>query len=390
MRILFVSGVAIGGSAHSTRELAERLTGHGHDVAILFRFERPRMRRVHQRSVNLVSKLGSHAIASHVDRVASMIGRKPRRTKEAVPYAVWESVVPENSLGTVMRSFGPDIVVVSSIGRVAWQRIRQDLRDLGIPSVLYIREESALGHLSISEAPPDLLLANSHTNAERAGALGTPALMIPSVVTVDRYLVASTRERVLFVNPVPSYGLETALDLAAARPDVQFAFVEWWKLEDDERAALNERLAAKLPNVVLRPATTDPAAVYADARVLLAPFLLDGRPRVVLEAQANGIPVLARDLPALRETVGPGGRLVPADAPVEAWADALGSLIDDPERYREACDAARAYAGRKDVDPEVVVARFERALAGLVASVRAPAPGALDSRPEPKAQERER
>jgi glycosyltransferase involved in cell wall biosynthesis len=375
VRILFVSGTDVGGSAHSTRELAERLVGHGHDVGILFRVEGPRPRYVHKRAINLVTKLGSKPGARQVDRVAALIGRTPKPGTEPTPYQVWGSAVVENAVPGVLRRFAPDVVVASSIGRVAWKRIRALLAGLGIPSVLYIREESGLGHLSISQAPPDLLLANSHTNAQRAAALGTPATMIPSVVTVDRYLTDSTRERVLFVNPVPSYGLETALDLAAARPDVQFAFVEWWKLADDERRALNERLTAKLPNVELRPATTDPARVYADARVLLAPFLLDGRPRVVLEAQANGIPVLARDLPALRETVGTGGTLVPADAPIGAWADALGSIIDDPDAYAAACAAARAYANRDEVDPERIVVRFEQAIAGLLAAARNPATG---------------
>ncbi len=297
---------------------------------------------------------------------------------------MWGSVVPENALRSVIGTFGPDVVVTSSIGRVAWKRIRRTLASLGIPSVLYIREENALGHLSISKAPPDLLMTNAHTYADRAAELGSPAIMIPSVVTLDRYLVESSRERVLFVNPVPSYGLETALELAAARPDVQFAFVEWWKIDDADRAELNAGLAAKLPNVILRPATTDPGAVYADARLLLAPFLLDGRPRVVLEAQANGIPVLARDLPALRETVGPGGRLVAADAPISEWASALGELIDDPERYAAACDAARADAGRPDVDPSVIVSRFEQALAELVAGSRDPSIGPVDSSGAPR------
>ncbi len=117
---------------------------------------------------------------------------------------------------------------------------------------------------------------------------------------------------------------------------------------------------------------TDPGAVYADARVLLAPFLLDGRPRVVLEAQANGIPVLASDLPALRETVGEDGQFVGADAPALEWAAALGELIDDPIRYRRASDAARAHAHREEVDPDVIVSRFERALADLVAGYRGP------------------
>jgi glycosyltransferase involved in cell wall biosynthesis len=334
--------------------------------------------------VNLVTKLGSRAGAAPVERAAALIGRTPKHPAGPEPYQVWESAVVENSLAPVIRSFAPDVVVVSSIGRVAWKRIKSMLATLGIPSVLYIREESALGHLSVSHAPPDLLLANSHTNAQRAAALGTPATMIPSVVTVDRYLTDTTRERVLFVNPVPSYGLETALELAAARPDVAFAFVEWWKLGDHERVALNERLKAKLPNVVLRPATTDPSRVYADARVLLAPFLLDGRPRVVLEAQSNGIPVLARDLPALRETVGSGGTLVPAEAPIAAWADALGAMVDDPDAYRTACDAARAYARRDEVDPERVVVRFEQVLAELVAAFRNPtraggSPGSAES-----------
>ncbi len=384
MRILFVSGTVIGGSAHSTRELAERLTSHGHDVGILFRVDGERVRHVHKRAVNLVTKLGDNVIGRRVDRVAALIARRPRRRAEAGSYTVWESVVPENALPSVIRTFGPDVVVTSSIGRVAWKRIRQTLAALGIPSVLYIREENALGHLSISKAPPDLLMTNAHTYADRAAELGSPAIMIPSVVTLDRYLVESSRERVLFVNPVPSYGLETALDLAAARPDVQFAFVEWWKIDDADRAELNARLAAKLPNVILRPATTDPGAVYADARLLLAPFLLDGRPRVVLEAQANGIPVLARDLPALRETVGPGGRLVAADAPISEWADALGELIDDPGRYAAACEAARAHVGRPDVDPSVIVTRFEQALAELVAGSRDPSIGPVDSSGAPR------
>jgi glycosyltransferase involved in cell wall biosynthesis len=379
MRILFVSGTSIGGSAHSTRELADRLVEHGHDVALLFRVEAaPRTRRVHKRAINLVTKLGQSPLARPFDAIAAMLGRRPRRTAEPVPYEVWETPILENSMPAVLKSFGPDVVVASSIGRVAWKRIRADLAGLGIPSVLYLREQSALGHLTISQAPPDLLLANAHTYVEAAAALGHPAVMIPSVVSVDRYLVESSREHVLFVNPVESYGLDTALALAAARPDVSFAFVEWWELDEVQRAELAAELTRR-PNVILRPATTDPAAVYADARVLLAPFLLDGRPRVVLEAQANGIPVLASDLPALRETVGPEGHFVGAEAPAAAWAAALGEIIDDPEGYQAAADAARAHAQREDVDPEVIVSRFERALSDLVAGSRNPAPGPKDS-----------
>jgi hypothetical protein len=89
MRILFVSGTIVGGSAHSTRELADRLTAHGHEVAILFRVDGGRKRTVHKRAINLVTKLGDSRLARPVDRVAALIGRKPRRVRESTTYEVW-------------------------------------------------------------------------------------------------------------------------------------------------------------------------------------------------------------------------------------------------------------------------------------------------------------
>ena len=210
--------------------------------------------------------------------------------------------------------------------------------------------------------------------------------MIPSVVTVDRYLVTSTRERVLFVNPVPSYGLETALELAAARPDVLFAFVEWWKLDDEERAALNERLAAKLPNVLLRPATDDPGAVYADARVLLAPFLLDGRPRG--RPRSPGQRDSGAGPRSPRAVARPSGRAAGWSAATRRSASGRSrSASSSTIRTATAsvCEAARAHSQREEVDPEVIVARFERALADLVASFRDPSTGPVDSSGAPRA-----
>ena len=101
MRILFVSGTAIGGSAHSTRELADRLTAHGHDVAILFRVDGERVRTLHKRAINLVTKLGDRLLAPKVDRIAATDrGASPAATRSPSTYEVWESVVIENSIGS--------------------------------------------------------------------------------------------------------------------------------------------------------------------------------------------------------------------------------------------------------------------------------------------------
>ena len=57
--------------------------------------------------------------------------------------------------------------------------------------------------------------------------------------------------------------------------------------------------------------------------------------------------------------------LVDAAAPAGEWAAALDEMLE-LERYEELSRRARAHAARAEVDPEQIVARFERAIAGLV------------------------
>jgi glycosyltransferase involved in cell wall biosynthesis len=105
--------------------------------------------------------------------------------------------------------------------------------------------------------------------------------------------------------------------------------------------------------------------VYRDARILLATYP-SGRPRVVVEAQHNGIPVLAVNRPALAEAVGPGGVLVRTGASAREWADALGSIWDDARRYEELSIDALAHDGRADIDAQLIAEKFESAIETVV------------------------
>ena len=332
MRILFISAATGGGSARSTFELAELLAPRGHDIAILSRTNgSARRKRLHKRVVNLRTKLGGSTTASAVGRVAQRIGRKPTRAT-GTRLEVWETALPENSLEPVRNRFRPDVVVVSSMGVTAWRQVRAELAAAGIPSVLYVREERGLLHLSLSQAPPDLLLTNAHALTDECAALGYHAETVPSIVMLEDSRVESTRTRIVYINPVPIQGVDIALELAEARPDVPFLFQEWWPLPEDAREHIERRLRA-LPHAELRRPVTDPSALYADARALLAPFRFNGRSRLVLEAQSNGIPVLGSDRPAVAESIGAGGVLVGIDDGIDAWTAGLAELVDDPERY---------------------------------------------------------
>ena len=363
MRILFLSGTAVGGSAMSTRELAERMAARGHEVDVLLRVETaPRRWMLQHRLVNLAVRLPT-LLAQPVWSIAGLIGGHRRLVNES-PVRVWSTILPENSLRKFLRDQAPDVVVSASIGRMAWRSIREELSAAEIASVLYLREEAAIGHLDISNAPPDLLLANAATLTERAAAIGFSAQFVPSVVSLDGIRVDTTREVVLFINPVEISGRGVAVALARECPETRFAFLESWPLKPEERRWLADSLVG-LANVELRPRTDDPNELYGDAAVLLAPYLTNGRPRVVLEAQANGVPVLGSSLDALVEAIGPGGLTVDADAPIAEWATALRYLLS-PTNYDGFVAAARTYSERSEVDPEMIVGEFETLLLELM------------------------
>ncbi|MFG1677848.1 glycosyltransferase [Micromonospora sp. NPDC049282] len=78
------------------------------------------------------------------------------------------------------------------------------------------------------------------------------------------------------------------------------------------------------PQVVLAGEVEQIGPVLVAADVLLLPSLTEGLPGVVLEALASGLPVVANDLPCMRELAAllPGVTLVPLAAGADRWAEA--------------------------------------------------------------------
>lgn len=366
MRILFVSSTAIGGSGISQRQLARRLAERGHDVVLLADSEVKGVRRyLYRRQVNLTTKLRGTRWRGPLLPVQRRFGRAVR-VDDSREFPTWFSQFPENGYKTVRRWFEPDVVVASSIDRVTWRRLRGQLLAEGIPSVLYLREESAIGHLTISDAPPDVLLANAHSHAAVAEALGYTCQVIPSVIDVGRARVDSTRVTALLINPIHSHGGDLVWELADRCPEISFVLQESWPLDDGAWSAL-EILARARGNVVLRRRVDDPAVVYQDARVLLVPHRVDNRPRVIAEAQSNGIPILASDHPGLAEAMGPGGIALSRRHASDEWVAELRRLWGDSGAYDHLAQEARVHARRPANDADEVTSVFEAAMAELIA-----------------------
>lgn len=186
---------------------------------------------------------------------------------------------------------------------------------------------------------------------------------------------------VTMVNPCATKGIDLFEALARALPDVRFAAVPGWGTTQDDL----RRLRA-LPNVELQAHESDIAVLLKRTRVLLVPSVwAEARSRIVVEAWAHGVPVLAADIGGLpeamcgmRETLLPVNPLAgykaevdenfvpvaevpPQDA--EPWRRTLERLLSDRHWYEDL--AARGRAAALQYLHEATVEPFEHLLRGL-------------------------
>lgn len=167
-----------------------------------------------------------------------------------------------------------------------------------------------------------------------------------------------TADYVTFVNPRDIKGLRTALAVAGLLPERKFVFAESWVLAEAERKALDAELAG-LPNVRFRPYSANLKELYGQTAVLMVPSRLrEAFGRVIIEACANGIPVVARSVGGIPEAMGASGVLLAESDPPERWAEAIEAILSQPDRYADLSQRARANAAREEFDEAEITTRF--------------------------------
>lgn len=113
--------------------------------------------------------------------------------------------------------------------------------------------------------------------------------------------------------------------------------------EDDVRDAIaSSGVGAQIRRTGALP-RADVVGLVDLAAVVAVPSRYEGFGIPALEAMARGRALVASDATALPEVVGDGGVLVPA-GDIDAWAEALGALLDDPDRRAVLGEAGRRRA----------------------------------------------
>ena len=171
-------------------------------------------------------------------------------------------------------------------------------------------------------------------------------------------------------------GIGLILELARMNPNMGFVFaggepesVDRWRRQAQASGLGNAVFLGFVPNdrLPLIQAAGDILLMPHERRVLdsgggdIADFT---NPMKAFEYLAAGRPILASDLPVLREILNPSNAvLLPPDDPA-AWDRALGALEADPARRRRLAQRAAEEALRHSW-----TARAERALEGLSSDV---------------------
>jgi len=351
MKIVFASAhpylpQIAGGSQSNTHEMTRELLARGHEISVL-------------------AGLTSDGWIGTRGRLMMKLLRCKAVRDDSQGYPVYRSWFAWEGAADVARSAAPDVVVAQS-GKIL--RVARAFRDVGLPTVIYLHNVEFEDHGEAIENSGDaVFLANSQFTADRSQeAYGIRSTVINPLFQPERYQVPSRRERVLFVNPHPLKGVDLALALARACPDIPFDFVESWTLSEDQRSALMQSIA-ELDNVTLHPRTDDMREHYGRARVVLVPSQWEETwGRIASEAHYSGIPVLASEIGGLGEAVGPGGILLPPQANLPEWIAALRSIWENLALYESLSAAAANYAERPQLDRKRQIDQMEEILAAAI------------------------
>jgi glycosyltransferase involved in cell wall biosynthesis len=228
-------------------------------------------------------------------------------------------------------AWNPDVIVSHHEHAV---RSLNLARRLGVPNVTLFHNDYPQAH-QLMKRRPDLAVVNTHWIDRHLAprVLGIPRIVVHPPVDVERHRT-TPGDAVTLVNLYRMKGADLFWRLARELPHIKFLGVLG--------AYGKQVIYPGYPNVDIIESTADMAGdVWSRTRVLLVPSRYESYGKVGVEAMASGIPSVVATTPGLRESVGPGGFLIPRTQPL-AWHRKVKTLMTDSAAWEAASAAALA------------------------------------------------
>jgi glycosyltransferase involved in cell wall biosynthesis len=207
---------------------------------------------------------------------------------------------------------------------------------------------------------------------ERLGVKQARIHVIPNGIDLSRVIPRGTRPfhdipRILMVcRLVPQKGIETALKaLKDVPPPWQLDIVGvGWQERDLKELAERLGIASRVRFLGER---SDDQSLMSEADLFLFPSRWEGMGLALLEAVAAGVPVLASDIPPVREYLPAPFRVSPVD--VGQWSARIRTVLSaSKQAIQSAHDLAPEI--RKDYDVETMVDRYAALYERMMAEKR--------------------
>ena len=216
----------------------------------------------------------------------------------------------------------------------------------------FIRSDQGMEWMGKYQERYQLAIANSDYLRKRAKGKWPVAsdvvYSVPSLDTIKSDEPLSHRQYITMINPVKSKGGEITKALIEYFPQRYFMLVEGWI--DPEIEGLSFK---GYDNVCYLKPTLDMKSVYGYSRVLLVPSLWEENlPRIIFEANINGVPVIVSDQGGVREAMNGNGILISDYTEFDQWIEAIESL-DSPETYEKCVNQSKKMAEKFSIDREV-------------------------------------
>ncbi len=293
----------------------------------------------------------------------------------------------------------PDLVHANSLAMA--RLVGPVAKELGLASVGHLRDIIKLSRRAIDDmACCSRLLAVSHATRDYHIAAGLPADKTHVLYNgVDLYEFMPRRSsgalhcelhlphQAVLIGAIGQLGLRKGQDtlltaaslLAAELPDVHYVLIGRRWSDKDEALQFESDLhttAQRIGNVHFLGVRDDVSLILDELTTLVHPARQEPLGRVLLEASAAGLPIVATDVGGTREIFGIGPKtdlsaaretalLVPPDDP-DALAGTIAALMRNPDLQKQLGQAARKRA-EENFDARV-------AAANLIEHYRAVAP----------------